>query len=91
MTIQTVDMKMPQRAGEYVVDCLRHNSDTRDIPVFVLTGQRQSHVAVRMRQLGVAEFFTKPVCFDELREAMEKHIPLRERDWSAKEIAAGMT
>ena len=75
------DMKMPQGAGEYVVDCLRHNSDTRDIPVIVLTGQRDPQLESRMRQLGVDEFFTKPVHFEQLREAIVKYIPLKERDW----------
>ena len=75
------DLKMPQGSGDYVVDCLRHNSDTRDIPVIVLTGQRDAQLESRVRRLEVDEFLTKPVLFDKLREAMQKFIPLKERDW----------
>ena len=85
------DMKMPQGAGDYVVDSLRRNSDTCDIPVIVLTGQCDSQLERRMRQLGVAEFYIKPVHFDVLRAAMLKHIPLKERDWEAVESTAGLT
>ena len=76
------DIKMPQGAGDYVVDCLRNNSDTRDIPVIVLTGGRDPKAESGMRRLGVDEYFTKPVQFDKLREAMRRHIKLKERDWS---------
>jgi response regulator RpfG family c-di-GMP phosphodiesterase len=75
------DMRMPQGAGDYVVDCLRNNSDTRDIPVIVLTGQRDPKLESAMRKLGVEEYFTKPVQFDRLRNAMQKFIDLKERDW----------
>jgi len=78
------DVKMPQGGGDYVVECLRHNSDTRGIPVIVITGQRDPHLEGKMRRLGVEEFFTKPVCFDRLREAVVKYIPLRERTWDER-------
>src|SRR3972149_4510667 len=46
------DVVMPQGGGEYVVDCLRHNSDTHDIPIIVLTGRRDSQVGSRLRPGG---------------------------------------
>jgi DNA-binding response OmpR family regulator len=74
------DMKMPQGAGDYVVECLRQNSDTRAIPVIVLTGQRDPQLAAVMRRLGVEGYFTKPVSCERLREIIETYIPLRKRD-----------
>ena len=85
------DMRMPQGAGDYVVDCLRHNSDTRDIPVIVLTGQRDAQIESRMRHLGVDEFFTKPVQFETLRDAIFKYLPLKERDWGEVGSVAGVS
>ena len=79
------DVRMPQGAGDYVVDCLRNNSDTRDIPVIVLTGQSDAKLEGRMRHLGVDEYFTKPVHFDTLREAIQKYVSLKER--SGGEVA----
>jgi response regulator RpfG family c-di-GMP phosphodiesterase len=74
------DVRMPQGSGDYVVDCLRNNSDTREIPVIVLTGQRNAQIEARMRRLGVSAFFVKPAPFEQLIGAISKHIPLKERD-----------
>jgi response regulator RpfG family c-di-GMP phosphodiesterase len=74
------DVRMPQGSGDYVVDCLRNNSDTREIPVIILTGQRNTQIEARMRRLGVSDFFVKPVLFEQLIGAIRKHIPLKERN-----------
>ncbi|MCH7989066.1 MAG: response regulator [Planctomycetes bacterium] len=72
------DMRMPQGEGDYVVECLKNNSDTSQIPIFVLTGQRDAGLERKMRNLGVEHYFTKPMEFDELRECIEHYIPLHE-------------
>jgi CheY-like chemotaxis protein len=72
---------MPQGDGEYVVDCLRRNSDTRHIPVIVITGQRDPAIENKMRALGVHDYFNKPVQFDQLREAIGRYVRLIERNW----------
>ncbi|MEX0611803.1 MAG: response regulator [Pirellulales bacterium] len=79
------DMRMPQGQGDYVVEALRSNSDTRQIPVIVLTGQRSSDVVQKVRQLDVQAFLMKPVRFDQLRPVIEQHIALRKRaeEWMA--------
>jgi len=76
------DVNMPQGSGEYIVDCLRQNTDTHDIPVIVLTGRHDSQLECRMRHSGADEFLTKPVHFDKLREAILSYIPLADRTWS---------
>jgi len=76
------DVNMPQGAGDYVVGCLRRNSDTHEIPIIVLTGQRDSQLEIRMRHCGADEYFIKPVYFDKLRDAILKYIPLKERNWN---------
>jgi DNA-binding response OmpR family regulator len=83
------DVRMPQGSGDYVVDCLRNNSDTREIPIIVLTGQRDSQVEARMMRLGVTDFFIKPALFEQLTAAIRKHIPLKERTWEQVVAMAG--
>ncbi len=73
------DMRLPQGEGDYVVECLRNNSDTRGIPIIVLTGQRGPEIDEKFRRLDVQAFFTKPVSFEQLLAVIEQHIPLRPR------------
>jgi DNA-binding response OmpR family regulator len=76
------DVSMPQGAGDYVVDCLRHNSDTREIAIIVLTGLRDPQWEARMRHAGADEYLVKPVHFDQLLKVIEKHVVLNERNWN---------
>ena len=73
------DMHMPQGHGDYIVEHLRNNSDTRDIPVIVLTGRRGPEVMEKIRNLEVQAFLTKPVPFHQLLAAIKQFIPLRPR------------
>ena len=82
------DMQMPQGAGDYVVDCLRNNSDTRHIPIIILTGQRDAALERTMRSLGVTEFFTKPFLFDGLRDAIGRYVTLVDRETNELEETA---
>ena len=79
------DMHMPQGQGDYVVDCLRNNSDTREIPVIVLTGQRGPDVIQKIRRLHVQAFLTKPVPFERLLSLIEQYIPLRKHGFDQSE------
>ena len=74
------DLRMPQGHGDYIVECLRSNSDTREIPVIVMTGQRGPDVVQKIRRLDVQAFLTKPVRFDQLLPIIEQYIPLRARE-----------
>jgi response regulator RpfG family c-di-GMP phosphodiesterase len=71
------DMRMPQGQGDHIIDCLRHNTDTRSIPVIVLSGQARQEVARRLTGLNVEEILTKPVRFDALRAAIARYVPMR--------------
>lgn len=83
------DINMPQGAGDYVVDCLRQNSDTQNIPIIVLTGRRDPQLEHQMRHAGADEYLIKPIRFDLLRDAIAKHLPLRDRNWNEMTIGAG--
>jgi response regulator RpfG family c-di-GMP phosphodiesterase len=81
------DMRMPQGQGDYIVECLRNNSDTRDIPVIVLTGQREPEVIQKVRQLDVQAFLTKPVLFEHLLAVIKQHIALQPREAEPTELS----
>ena len=74
------DLRMPQGPGNYVVQCLRNNTDTREIPVIILTGQRGPELSRQLFGLNVDAVLTKPVLFEELLAEIAKHVSLRERD-----------
>lgn len=74
------DIRMPQGMGDYVIECLRNNTERREVPVIVLSGQRDQQLKKRLQQLGVEAFISKPAHFEQLRKAIEKYIPLHKRD-----------
>lgn len=80
------DMRMPQGEGDYLVKCLRNNATQCHVPIIMFTGQRDPTLEGRMRRLGIQEFITKPTRFAELKEAIEKYIPLHKRDLEPIEI-----
>ncbi len=73
------DLKMPQGQGDHIIECLRGNSQTRHIPIIVLTGQSNNYLRRKLNDLGVDAYFTKPAAFEALREAVSQHIDLREK------------
>jgi CheY-like chemotaxis protein len=72
------DLRMPQGGGQHVVECLKRRPDTRGIPIIVLTGLYHDGLERQMRQLGVDEYFTKPVALDDLCYAVRRFVELRE-------------
>ena len=73
------DMRMPQGTGDHIIECLRANSDTRRIPIIVLTGQRNPRLEAIAHRLRVEKLLTKPVHFKELVAAIRTFIPLNTR------------
>jgi response regulator RpfG family c-di-GMP phosphodiesterase len=67
---------MPNGQGDYVLDRLKSNPVTKDIPVFVVTGTQDKVLERRMRALGAAGYLQKPVDFDELRAQMSAYIDI---------------
>jgi len=72
------DLRMPQGDGQYIVECLRNNSDTLSIPIIVLTGQRDTQLEQQMKKLGIDDYFTKPLDFEQLRDSLARYIDLQE-------------
>ena len=70
------DVKMPQGTGDYIVECLKRNTETRHIPVLVLSGSREVGLKQHMLSLGVEHFFAKPCAADELLDAIRQFVEL---------------
>jgi len=79
-----MDLAMPNGDGHYLLDCLKNNSATADIPVIVLTGMRDPSLKNRMLQQGAAVYLQKPVQFDELLHHVSRFVDIRELDGSEK-------
>lgn len=72
------DLTMPQGGGNYVIECLKNNRETCRIPIIVLTGRRDPQVESTARNLGIENFLTKPILFNNLAAAIREYVPLRE-------------
>lgn len=72
----TLDIKMPGMNGWAVLDRLKHDSDTRHIPVHIMSVEQQ-----RLRGLkqGAIEVLQKPVTAEDLKEAFDRLVQFKER------------
>ena len=69
-----LDYQMPNGQGDYILDRLKSNPVTQDIPVFMITGIKDKPLERRIAGLGAAGFFLKPVDFERLRRGLAEHI-----------------
>ena len=56
-----LDIRMPGMDGFEVMEQLQASEETRSIPVIFLSGESDSEVRQRARNLGAAAFVTKPI------------------------------
>lgn len=65
-----LDIRMPGMDGFEVMSQLQANETTRRIPVIFLTGESDSEVRTRARDMGAAGFVTKPIDGATLRQTV---------------------
>jgi len=81
------DYRMPEGSGEYLIGRLRAVPALSAIPVIVLTaasgGFKRDHALERrfLGEYGVSAFLSKPLKFDELLEALARHIEFDATVW----------
>jgi len=62
-----MDIKMPKRRGSDVLADIKDTEGLTELPVVILSSSPLEEDLTRIRQLGVDEYFVKPVDLDELR------------------------
>ncbi|WP_375403740.1 response regulator [uncultured Sphingomonas sp.] len=61
-----LDLKLPRRSGFEVLESIRANRPTRNIPVIVLTSSNQANDIERAYELGANSYLVKPIGRDAL-------------------------
>ncbi len=69
-----LDYNLPDGQGDYILGRLQDNPVTQSIPVILVTGMSDPTLRRRMLNMGAKAFFTKPVDFPRLRDALAQHI-----------------
>jgi len=64
------DMQMPGKDGFDLIETIRRNPHTEEIPILVLSSARQEGDMAKARRLGVSAYLLKPVQPSELSDAV---------------------
>ena len=82
-----LDLRLPGLDGLGVLDALRADLQTAEVPVILLSGQADDATRVRALDLGAADFVQKPVSLPELRARIERTLRLTRRHSHLRELA----
>lgn len=74
-----MDLAMPNGNGEYLLETIRRNPDTSEIPVIVFTGMRDPTVKNRVMRMGAGGFVQKPALFDDLIHEIGRFVDIQPR------------
>ncbi len=66
-----LDLSIPYLDGFEMIEALRSDPATRNIPVIVITGRGDDETYTQARKLGAAQLLTKPVARDLLMKAID--------------------
>ncbi len=70
-----LDVHLPDMLGNEVLDQLRQDPITRDIPVIVLSADATSGQIARLKQAGAQEYLTKPLDVKQFMAVLEQILP----------------
>lgn len=70
-----LDLLLPKMDGFEVLETLKGNEDTRDIPIIVLTAKAGEEDRQRSLELGADAYMTKPFRPQELWDMLKKYFP----------------
>jgi CheY-like chemotaxis protein len=69
-----MDMQMPVMDGWHAVPLLKADGRTKDIPVIAFTAQAKPEDKQRAREMGCADYYTKPMDPEELLALIQKYL-----------------
>lgn len=67
-----LDLRLPKVDGMEVLQILKSDERTREIPVVVLTSSKEDRDVVKSYQLGANSYIGKPVEFDEFAQKVKE-------------------
>jgi two-component system response regulator len=67
-----LDLKLPKLNGIEVLRRIRENSDTRTLPVVILTTSREERDMTQTYDLNVNSYIVKPVDFEQFTESVKQ-------------------
>jgi CheY-like chemotaxis protein/two-component sensor histidine kinase len=73
----TLDLRLPDMSGEQVLESIKGNAETCDIPVHVISGVTEGHD--RILELGAASYWLKPVDRPALQQLLAQVRSSRDR------------
>jgi two-component system cell cycle response regulator len=82
-----LDLRLPGLDGMGVLDALRADLHTTEVPVILLSGQADDATRVRALDLGSADFIQKPASLQELRARIERTLRLTRRHSHLRALA----
>jgi CheY-like chemotaxis protein len=74
-----LDMKVPYLDSVEILEAIRSDPATLDIPVIVLTGSANDETYARAYKIGVQDYFTKPVQNEDLIKAIATQLAVAAR------------
>ena len=66
-----LDLNLPVLSGYQVIEMIKHNERTRQIPVIVITTTDTPHEVSRCYELGCNVYVTKPVEYEQFSDAIK--------------------
>ena len=76
-SVVLLDLLMPNMDGYEVLARLRADSQTKDLPVIILTALNSDADIIRGFKAGANDFITKPIIMDKLVKSIEKQLEKR--------------
>ena len=65
-----LDLNMPEISGLDMIEFLRRRSDSKNLPIVMLSSEAADSVVDKAIELGADSYVMKPVTIDELEKAM---------------------
>jgi two-component system, OmpR family, response regulator RpaA len=71
-----LDYQLPNGCGDYILEQLKVNPATSNIPVIVISGSKDRFLEYTLVNGGAVRFMRKPLNFEELINELRRHLPL---------------